>query len=75
MVLKHRDIRSNKGANRTMDEMELRAAVQAVAKDGRAACEQLLRLAEEMGVSPREVGRMCDTLKIKICGCQLGCFK
>jgi hypothetical protein len=53
---------------------ELTAAVRAEARDGRIACAAALALAERTGVSPAEVGRTCDLLKIKIAACQLGCF-
>lgn len=44
------------------------------AKDGKISCTVARRVAEEMKVSPREIGPLCDELKIKIMGCELGCF-
>lgn len=46
-----------------------------LAPDGRLSCPRALRLANEMGVPPIEVGRAANHLKVKIFGCQLGCFK
>ena len=45
--------------------------------DGRKklSCAEAFRLAEQFGVEKREMGRICDAQKIRICKCQLGCFK
>jgi hypothetical protein len=43
-------------------------------RDGRIACADALRLAEELGISPRDLGSIADRLEIKIQSCQLGCF-
>lgn len=40
----------------------------------RIACADALRIAEEAGVAPIEVGKACDEARVKIAGCQLGCF-
>jgi len=58
----------------TKDE-EIRAAVREVASDGKAPCKSLLALAERLGAEPAEIGRACNDLSIRICGCQLGCFR
>lgn len=50
-------------------------ALAARAKDGRIACREALKLADELGVPPIRIGEAANTLKIKIKGCQLGCFK
>ena len=42
--------------------------------DGRLPCVIAFKLAKELKVSPREVGKTADKLSIKICNCQLGCF-
>jgi len=38
-------------------------------------CGEAFRLAERFGVKKLEIRRICDAHKIKICNCQLGCFK
>jgi len=53
---------------------ELDKAVLSRSVDGRLACPAALALASRFGLSPREVGRACDRLGIKISDCQLGCF-
>lgn len=60
-----------------MDEQKKQELIEALrreAKEGRISCAAAFRLTEELGVSRREVGQMCDELKIKIVSCQLGCF-
>jgi hypothetical protein len=48
--------------------------LKARAEDGRIPCGVALKLAEELGVSPQEVGRAANELKIKVVNCSLGCF-
>jgi len=54
---------------------DLAAKVREKAKDGKIACHTALALAEELGVSPRDIGAAANQEKIKIAACQLGCFK
>ncbi len=37
-------------------------------------CKKAFSIASEVGVPIAEVGRICNEIKIKIVGCQLGCF-
>ncbi len=43
-------------------------------KEGKISCSEARKIAEELKISYREVGRACDELKIKIVACELGCF-
>ena len=58
---------------------DLIAAVleRALESDGgkKLACGTAFELAQEFGAEIIEVGRICNRHKIKICKCQLGCFK
>lgn len=45
-----------------------------LAEDNRISCTVARQLAEDLQVSPREVGEMCDELNIRIFACELGCF-
>ncbi|MGQ9823638.1 MAG: DUF1847 domain-containing protein [Desulfotomaculales bacterium] len=56
-------------AERIKDEL-LKAA-----SGGRISCTAAHRLAGRLGVPPFAVGAACNELKIKIKGCELGCFK
>lgn len=38
-------------------------------------CQQAFKIAEKLRISPMEIGSYCNENKIKIRGCQLGCFK
>ncbi|KAF1083841.1 hypothetical protein SPSYN_02997 [Sporotomaculum syntrophicum] len=53
---------------------EIRTVVQNAAKDGKLSCTVARKLASELGVAPKEIGQAANELKIKLCGCELGCF-
>ncbi len=44
------------------------------APEKRLSCKKAFALAEEFECLPADVGKICDEEKIKIYGCQLGCF-
>jgi len=44
------------------------------AKEGKMSCSVARKIADELGIPIREVGHACDELKIKLYGCELGCF-
>jgi hypothetical protein len=37
-------------------------------------CAEALGIADTMNIAPKEVGKLCNELGIKIQNCQLGCF-
>ena len=39
------------------------------------ACADAFKLAEKYNVKLLDIARVCNQLDIKICRCQLGCFK
>jgi hypothetical protein len=41
----------------------------------RLPCAKAFELAEELGISKKEIGRICNENDIKISVCQLGCFQ
>jgi hypothetical protein len=47
----------------------------AKAKDGRLPCALSFKLAEEFGISNKEMGKILNEMKVKISQCQLGCFE
>lgn len=49
-------------------------AVREAAVDNRLSCTMAHKLADELKVPPRIIGRAADQLKIRIHTCQLGCF-
>lgn len=48
--------------------------IKAHTKDGKIVCKQALKIAEEEKIPSKELGEMLNEMKIKIAGCQLGCF-
>jgi hypothetical protein len=42
--------------------------------NNRLTCEKAHALAEELKVPLKEIGALCNELKIKIAACELGCF-
>ncbi|MGE5455007.1 MAG: hypothetical protein ACM3O9_07415 [Methylocystaceae bacterium] len=43
--------------------------------EGKISCSLARKVAEDLGVPPQKVGEACNQLKIKICACELGCFR
>lgn len=53
---------------------ELAERILAEAPEKRLPCKKAFAIAAEFDCLPVDVGRLCDELGVKICGCQLGCF-
>ena len=49
-------------------------AIRSASRENRLSCEKAHELARELNISLREIGSICNELKIKIADCQLGCF-
>ncbi len=58
----------------SVDEKIIETVLKQV-KDGRLSCTAARKLAEDLRVTPGEIGEACNQLKIKIHSCELGCFK
>ncbi len=48
--------------------------IQSLSKDGRMPCPLARRIAEEEGITYREIGEILNEQGIKITSCELGCF-
>jgi hypothetical protein len=57
-----------------MSKDEIKTRIKAAAQEGMIPCPAAFRLAEELGISRREMGEFLNELRIKITNCQLGCF-
>jgi hypothetical protein len=57
-----------------MGREELKAKIKAAAPEGKISCPAAMRLAEELVISRKDMGRLLNELKIKITQCQMGCF-
>jgi hypothetical protein len=57
-----------------MSQEDIKTRIKAAAPEGKIACAAAFRLADELGISRKELGELLNELKIKIAHCQLGCF-
>lgn len=57
-----------------MTPEDMKTRIRAAAPEGRISCAAAFRLAEELGISRKEMGSLLNELRIKIIQCQLGCF-
>jgi len=57
-----------------MNREEMEKMILEKAKDGKLPCAVCFKMAEDFGISKREMGRILNEMKIKIVQCQLGCF-
>ncbi len=53
----------------------LRELIKEKSTDGKINCKDALGIAATLEISAALVGKTVDEMKIKIKGCQLGCFK
>jgi hypothetical protein len=58
-----------------MDRSKLETAIKEKAKEGKIPCPVCFKIAEEFGVSRKEMGKILNEMKIKVSQCQLGCFE
>lgn len=52
----------------------LECALAAETRDGRISCAHIFRIAAAQVVPVAEAGRAVQRLRIKVTGCQMGCF-
>ena len=57
-----------------MDKQTIIEKVKTNTKDGKIACKQAQKIAEEEGIPYKDMGTLLNELKVKIANCQLGCF-
>jgi len=58
-----------------VDWAKVLSEVKRRSRNGKISCRTALKLADELGVPPKSIGKAANELKIKIRACQLGCFK
>lgn len=49
-------------------------AIQAAVINNRLSCEKAHEISAALNVPLKEIGALCNDLKIKIMACKLGCF-
>jgi hypothetical protein len=57
-----------------MDADAVRKLIQEKQHNGSISCKAAMEIAEQAGLPPIQIGKMLNEMKIKIRGCQLGCF-
>jgi len=58
-----------------MDREKIEKEILAKAKDGKLPCAMCFKIAEDFGISKKEMGKLLNEIKVKISQCQLGCFE
>jgi hypothetical protein len=58
-----------------MDRKKLEETIKGKEKEGKLPCAMCFKIAEDFGISKREMGKVLNEIKIKISQCQLGCFE
>jgi len=57
-----------------MDREKLEKTILEKAKEGKIPCPVCFKIAEDFGISKKEMGKILNEMKMKISQCQLGCF-
>ncbi len=57
-----------------MERKKIEEAILGKSKDGKIPCPVCLKIAEDFGISKKEMGKILNEMKVKIGQCQLGCF-
>jgi len=58
-----------------VDRKGLEEAILKKAKEGKLPCAICFKIADDFGISKKEMGKVLNEIKIKISQCQLGCFE
>jgi hypothetical protein len=57
-----------------MKKEELIEKAKGESRNGKISCRQAFKLAEETGLSPKDLGSLLNEIGVKVSACQLGCF-
>ena len=58
-----------------MDRKKLEEVIKEKAKNGKLPCAVCFKIAEDFGISKKEMGKILNEMNVKIGQCQLGCFE
>jgi len=58
-----------------MDRAKIEEIIKKKAKEGKLPCALCFKIAEDFGISKKEMGKILNEIKVKISQCQLGCFE
>ena len=67
--------RKRKEEDEMVDRKGLEEAILKKAKEGKLPCAICFKIADDFGISKKEMGKVLNEIKIKISQCQLGCFE
>jgi hypothetical protein len=57
------------------DRKRVEAAILEKTKGGKIPCAVCFKIAEDLGITKKELGMILNEMKIKVSQCQLGCFE
>ena len=57
------------------DRKKLEETILKKVKEGKLPCAMCFKIAEDFGISKKEMGKVLNDIKVKISQCQLGCFE
>jgi hypothetical protein len=66
--------KERKREDKMADRKKLEEALLEKAKGGKIPCAVCFKIAEDFGISKKEMGQVLNDIKVKISQCQLGCF-
>jgi len=66
---------SSPAKEKIMDRKKLEEAIKEKAKDGKLPCAMCFKIAEDFGISKKEMGKILNEMNVRISQCQLGCFE
>jgi hypothetical protein len=58
-----------------VDRKRLEETILKKSKAGKLPCAVCFKIAEDFGISKREMGKILNEIKVRIRQCQLGCFE
>ncbi|MDI6763959.1 MAG: hypothetical protein QME83_13155 [Thermodesulfobacteriota bacterium] len=58
-----------------MDRKKIEETILEKSKDGKVPCAMCFKIAEDFGISKKEMGQIMNEINIRISQCQLGCFE
>ena len=58
-----------------MERKKIEDIILSKSKEGKIPCALCFKIAEDFGISKKEMGKILNEVKIKISQCQLGCFE
>jgi hypothetical protein len=67
--------KERKREDKMVDRKKLDETLLEKAKGGKIPCAACFKIAEDFGISKKEMGQVLNEIKVKISQCQLGCFE